>query len=296
MKFFPAYTFLLLLLLLGCGPAERSTDTTETSGQATHRIISLNGTLTELLYDLGYGDQVVGVDVTSSYPPAVAEVPKLGHISQLNVEGLLALQPTLVFVDAEAEDKPALKTLADAGVTIVPVAKEARLDNAVRAAKTLADHLPVAPEAIADYAASLDAGRSSLAATLAGSGPAKPRVLFLYARGAGRLMVAGTGTEAAAMIELAGGENAIQSFADFKPLTPEALVEAAPEVILMFTSGLASLDGRAGLAGIPGIRETPAFRQDRIIAMDGHYLLGFGPRAVEAANELATKIHQPATK
>jgi iron complex transport system substrate-binding protein len=64
----------------------------------------------------------------------------------------------------------------------------------------------------------------------------------------------------------------------------------------MFTSGLASLDGKDGLANIPGISQTPAFQHDQIIAMDGHYLLGFGPRAAKAVGELAGKLHNRISK
>ncbi|TXF84387.1 ABC transporter substrate-binding protein [Neolewinella aurantiaca] len=294
MKYFPVF-LLLLLGLTACGPSSEGHPEAETTGAEEQRIVSLNGTLTELLYDLGYGDQLVGVDVTSSYPAAANEVPKLGHVSQLNVEGMLALRPTVVFVADEAKDKPALKTLAEAGVKVVPVKMNATLDNAVVAAKTLADHLPIETDKIDAYAASIGSDKQVLETTLEGT-EITPRVLFIYARGAKQLMVAGTDTEAAAMIVLAGGENAIQSFSDFKPLTPEALVEAAPDAILMFSSGLASLDGKDGLANIPGISQTPAFRNDHIIAMDGHYLLGFGPRAAKAANELAQQIHVSVTK
>ena len=75
-------------------------------------------------------------------------------------------------------------------------------------------------------------------------------------------------------------------------MTPESLVEANPDVILMFTSGLASLDGKEGLSQIPGINQTPAYQNDRIVAMDGHYLVSFSSRAGQAALELAQQIHQ----
>lgn len=291
------FLFLLLTtaLLTGCS----TTDDASTQAGDTpveHRIISLDGSITELLYDLDYGDNIVGVDVTSSYPAQVNEVPKLGHVSKLNVEALLALSPTLVLVNADAKDKPALKTLADAGVTILPVPSSSTLDNAVKAARALSGHLELPAAKLEEFTAEITADSLELAQTVSQAPEAKPRVLFIYARGAKQLMVAGTGTEAESMIQLAGGENAITSFADFKPLTPEALVEAAPEVILMFESGLASLDGKAGLANVPGISQTPAFINDRIIAMDGHYLLGFGPRAAQAAKDLAISLSPPLTK
>jgi iron complex transport system substrate-binding protein len=291
----------LLLLFVGlnaCAPADQPANETSPAAATptAERIISLDGTLTELLFDLGYGDQLVGVDVTSSYPPAVNEVPKLGHVSKLNVEAILQLKPSLIFVNADAKDKPALQTLADANITIVPIPSKTSLDNAAHAARLLGKQLGTPEARLADYAQQIAADSLTLTKTLAQASGEKPRVLFIYARGAKQLMVAGAETEAAAMIDLAGGVNAITSFTDFKPLTPEALVEAAPEVILMFESGLASLDGKDGLANIPGISQTPAFKNDRVIAMDGHYLLGFGPRAGQAANELAKALYPVQTK
>ncbi|MBC6992989.1 ABC transporter substrate-binding protein [Neolewinella lacunae] len=284
--------FLFSFLFVACSPAAEPVTEADTATKTSPRIVSLSGTLTELLFALGQGDALVGVDVTSTYPAATAELPKLGHVSKLNVEALLGLQPDLIFVDAAVTNNPALKTLADAGVRVVYVPLRPTLDNAVQATATLAGHLDLPEASIATVKANLQRDSLALAAALQGANT-RPRVLFLYARGAGQVLVAGTGTEAEAIIQLAGGTNAIQSFADFKPLTPEAFVEAAPDVILMFSSGLASLDGPAGLANIPGIAQTPAFQRKRIVAMDGQYLLGFGPRAAQAAAELAGQLHLP---
>ncbi|MFT5999293.1 MAG: iron complex transport system substrate-binding protein [Neolewinella sp.] len=287
----------LLLLLAGfsaCAPADKAA--TEATADDSERIVSLSGTLTEIIYDLGFGGQLVGVDVTSTYPPEVSTVAKLGHVSQLNVEVLLELRPTLILVDADQREKPALSTLADAGIKIVSVPSHPTLDNAALTANFLEKHLDIESKKLASYTTAIETDSRDLTTSLANRSGPKPSVLFIYARGARQLMVAGADTEAAAMIALAGGENAITSFSDFKPLTPEALVEAAPDVILMFESGLQSLDGKAGLANIPGIAQTPAYKNDRVVAMDGHYLLGFGPRAARAASDLANHLYPTRTK
>ncbi|HTN17434.1 MAG TPA: ABC transporter substrate-binding protein, partial [Chitinophagaceae bacterium] len=93
-----------------------------------------------------------------------------------------------------------------------------------------------------------------------------------------------------AMIKLAGGENAVSGFEDFKPLTPEALLNANPDVILMFTSGLESLGGMDGLLKVPGIAMTNAGKKKQVIEMDGQYLTGFGPRLGKAIAELSKKL------
>jgi len=118
----------------------------------------------------------------------------------------------------------------------------------------------------------------------------KPKVLFIYARGAGNLMVAGSGTPLHSMIELAGAENAASALTDFKPLTPEALLTTNPDVILMFDKGLQSLGGVDGLLKIEGIATTNAGKNKKVVTMDGQYLSGFGPRVGDAVVELHNKL------
>jgi iron complex transport system substrate-binding protein len=124
-----------------------------------------------------------------------------------------------------------------------------------------------------------------------GSESKKPKVLFIYARGAGTMMVGGTGTQVDKVIELAGGINVAKDFADYKPLTPEALVAYNPDVILLFSSGLSSLGNEAGMMNIQGVKETNAGRNKKIIAMDGQLLSGFSSRLPIAIEELHSKIH-----
>ena len=118
----------------------------------------------------------------------------------------------------------------------------------------------------------------------------KPKVLFIYARGAGSLMVAGKNTAMYSMIELAGGKNAVTDFESFKPLTPESLVALNPDAILMFTNGLESLGGMEGIKQIPGIEMTNAGKNKAIIEMDGQLLSGFGVRVGRAIVELNKKF------
>jgi len=287
------YFLLSFLIFTACGDKAIS----QKEPQLDHeemRIVSLSGFLTETLIDLGLGDQIVGRDVTSTFPPEkVNEIPNLGHISQLNMEAVLALKPKKVILE-EAQTKQAkeLEKLSAAGIEVITVPTSRTFDNAYRASTYLGEKIEINTEALGKLAKGIEADSLALVEVLAGANPdVKPRVLFIYARGAGRLMVGGTNTSASAIIEKAGGINAIESFENFQALTPEYLVEASPDVILMFTSGIASLDGKEGLGQIPGVAQTAAYKNDRIIAMDGHYLTAFGSRAAQAARELALGIH-----
>ncbi|MEM7575565.1 MAG: ABC transporter substrate-binding protein [Bacteroidota bacterium] len=289
---------IIILNLTACGPAAPAADhegedqpTTTTSA---NKIVSLSGTITELFFKLGMQDKLVGVDITSTYPEAARELPQLGHISQLNAESILALEPDLIVHESSSTGPSEVLTqLASSGIEVVEIETSHRLENPLEVLDQLNEHFEIPTGKRDILAQTIAANQASLTEYLSLI-DGNPRVLFLYARGMGRLMVGGSATSAAQVIELAGGINAIQSFEDFEALTPEALVEASPDIILMFSSGLASLDGKEGLAQIPGMSATPAFQNDRIIAMDGLLLTGFGPRSSDAILELAKRFHSSA--
>ncbi|MEO1518704.1 MAG: ABC transporter substrate-binding protein [Bacteroidota bacterium] len=295
------HRFLLIflpLLMIACQQGDSSSEESLSSAaEATEevRIISLSGFLTEVLHEMGHGDQIVGRDVTSTYPESVAQnAPSLGHVSQLNLEALLQLKPNYLFYESDQKQQfAALEQLEKAGVKLIEVPTSFFFNNSLQAAKAISEHLPDKTNQLQQMANRIKADSTALAEKVGQiASEEAPKVLFIYARGAGRLMVSGTGTAAAAIIEKSGGQNAISSFENYRALTPEALVEASPDVILMFTSGLASLDGREGLGQITGIPQTEAYKNNRIKAMDGHYLTAFGPRVVSAATELADFLYQ----
>lgn len=286
----------LFLLLLFCQPSLEPSTSDNEEEAASLRIVSLNGMTTELLYNLGFGAAIVGVDVTSTYPKALDTIPHLGHITQINAESLLALQPDVIIADAEEWKRaPIAQQLETSSIQVIPVDTKYTLSNAVGVAQQLAESLAIAPEKIESLKRDIEQDSMEILEITQNliQDEAPKKVLFIYARGAGNLMVAGTNTAMSSIIELAGGENIIHEFEGFKALTSEFLVAANPDVILMFESGLNSMQAEAeGLAQIPGITKTKAYQNQAIIAMDGHFLSSFGPRVGQAVVELASAIYK----
>ena len=254
------------------------------------RIITLSGFLTELIFELGYGENIVGRDVTSTYPDKVNTIPSLGHVRQLNAEAILGLNPQFIFLEEkQAESIQFLEQLKQSGVKIVIIPTRLNFDNAVHASRLIQKDLDIETKKISKIAAKLEADSIQLE-KFRETITRKPSVLFLYARGAGNVMAGGSNTSASVMIEKAGARNAMSSFENFRAVTAESLFQAAPDVILMFSGGLKSLNDGTGLVSVPGMSQTPAFKSNHIIEMDGHYLTSFGPRSAEAALELSKKI------
>lgn len=256
--------------------------------QNSPKIVSVNGTVSEILAGIGMEANIVGTDITSNYPESLKSKPKVGHNRNLSAEGILSLQPEIV-TGLASEIKPELATqLKGAGVKLVLFNQTFSADGTRQLIRDVARAFGKS-QAGEPLIKKLDADLAS--ATKAARAKGKPKVLFIYARGTGTMMVAGENTQMQSLIELAGGDNAVKGFNDFKPLTPEALVAANPDVILLFTSGMQSLGGEAGLLNVLGVAQTNAGKNKRFVTMDGELMSSFGPRLGLAVNELAQKLH-----
>lgn len=250
----------------------------------TTRIVSTSGTTTEILCALGLEKNIVGVDVTSTYPESMKPLPKTGHGRDISTEAVAALKPQLVVGSEEQLNANLQQTFTAAGMKAWALPVGYTVDAACANILRMADSF--GKRGIADSICKVI--RADIAAV---TKPAKVRkVLFVYARGTGMMMVAGAKTSVSAMIELAGAKNAIDGFENFKPLTPEAVATANPDVILMFTDGLQSLGGIEGLLKVQGVSATNAGKHKSVIEMDGQFLTGFGPRLGKAVQQLSTAI------
>lgn len=248
----------------------------------TDRIVSLNGAITETLASMDASGNIVGRDVTSTFP-ADLKATNLGHVRSITAESILALKPTVVFGTTKDINPNLNEQLKNANVSLILIDQEYTVDGTKKLITDVATTLKKD-----NFQPLLDNISSKIATVKPFT--KKPKVLFIYARGAGNLMVAGKETPLHSMIELAGAENAAAALTDFKPLTPEALLTTNPDVILMFDSGLQSLGGVEGLVKVEGISATNAGKNKKVVTMDGQLLSGFGPRLGEAVVELHNKL------
>jgi iron complex transport system substrate-binding protein len=253
------------------------------------RLVVLGGDLVEIAYALGAGDRLVGADDTALWPPETGALPKVGYLRRLSPEGVLSLAPDLVAASPSAGPASALDSLRAAGVPIETGPEGEGFDSVAPKIAFMGRILGrgAAAEALA---AEVAARMAAVRAALDGA-PARPSVLFLISVGRGAPMASGTGTAADAMIALAGGRNAATGFEGYKPLSQEAALGLAPEVVLMPDHAAEAAGGALRALDAAGLALTPAGRAGRIVTMDGLKLLGFGPRTPEAVAELARALH-----
>lgn len=254
------------------------------SVEDTSRIVSLGGAVTEIVFALGFGEKVVGVDASSSYPEVVDDIAKVSYHRRLSAEGIISLVPTLVIATTEAGPPEVIQQLKSADITILILPHEPTVECTIEKIQIIGSALNKEKEAF-EIIGQINNDLIQVK-SLSKNQIIKKKVIFIYARGQGNLMVAGKETAANTMIELAGAVNAVRNYEGYKPLTAEAVVAAAPDVILLMDSGLLSIGGAEKIWNIPGISLTPAGKSKRYEAIDGLRFLGLGPRVTQAALEL----------
>ncbi|GGX08259.1 hemin ABC transporter substrate-binding protein [Pigmentiphaga litoralis] len=261
-----------------------------TAPAARPRLVSVGAGTTEIVYALGAQTQLVGVDTSSLYPAVAQALPKVGYQRTLTAEGVMSLAPQVLLASQDAGPPAVLAQIAAAGVTVVRVDgaysfegllqrigqvahATGRLDEGEKLSVSLAARW-------ADVMAQVDARplRTS-SGTLA-------TVAFLMRHGP-TVMAAGRGTGADAILRLAGARNAFgNAFDNYKPLSAEALAQAAPDVIIGTYDGTLRPGDTEALKALPGVALTPAGRSGAMRSFDIVLLLGFGPRLPDAVEAL----------
>jgi len=268
----------------------------------TSRILPLDiaGSIASTVFALGFGDSVVGRDISTTFPEA-ADLPVVtssGHA--INSESVLALRPSIVITDGTIGPTDVVVQLRDAGVTVIYVDAEPGLGAPAELARQVAAALG-APETGEVLAAQLDAEVAAVVDEIAALAPTdtadRVRILFLYLRGASRIYyLFGEESGADELIEGVGGIDVAGEIGwqGLRPMTDEALIAADPDLILVMTDGLESVGGVEGLlAAKPAIGLTRAGENRRFVDMADGEILSFGPRTPLMLDALARAIYAP---
>lgn len=255
------------------------------------RIVSVGGSVTEIIFALGAGEKIVGTDVSSSYPQEVANLPKLGYYRALSTEGVLSLKPDLIILSEDSGPQNIVEQLKTTGIPLVFVPEKHSTEGVFTKIDVIAEALKLQVEA--EYLKKVISTKIELVQEKIEnlSKSKQKKLLFVYARGKSVLNVSGTGTSADAMISLVKGVNVANGFEGYKPLTTEALVSFAPEIIVLTRNGIASIGGVEGILNVEGVSLTPAGKNKNFVIVDDLAFLGFTPRISEILEELADKVY-----
>ena len=257
------------------------------TAQGSDRVVSIDGSITEIVFALDQGHRLVGVDTTSRYPARAQELPDVGYMRQLSAEGILSLNPGMVITTEKAGPAQVLEQLSRAGLSIHTIHNNSNVDGVFEKIRNVAQLLDV-PEKGEALVNQLAANVTDLKQQLKNkSADTPPRVMFLLAAGGHGVLLAGKDTQADAMIRLMGGVNVVDNFNSYKPLTPEAGLQTRPDIIVIAGGST----GTDILEEYKLLQHTPAALNQRIVSADSMLLLGFGPRIDQAIATLAPAFY-----
>lgn len=270
------------------------TDPRPSAGYDYQRILTLDraGALSRVVYNLGLGERLVGRDMASDFP-AIADLPNLtpgGHT--VNPEAVLKLNPEVIITDGTIGPSRVFDTFEKAGVKVIRVADNYTPDTIPTLIDDVATGLGLADQAgaVADKVAA-DLAEATAYAQAKADGRS---MMVLYVRGTGVAMIAGPKTGGRSLITRLGGVDAgaeVGIEGSFTPLTPEALIAAAPETIIVMSGGLESVGGVEGLLEVPGVAQTPAGKNRSILDVPDTQLLSFSSQTPRALRAMADALY-----
>jgi iron complex transport system substrate-binding protein len=253
------------------------------------RILSLAPNVTEILFAMGLGGQVVGRSTYCTYPPEAQALPAAGDTLQINLQEVIRLRPTLALLITRREEVP--RRLQGLGVRTVSLQSD-RMNQMLEAIRTIGRETgreAAAQALLGRIQGDLEGVRRSVA------GLPRPKVLFAFPMtvGSSRIMVAGRGTFVGDLLDVAGADNAYPETADWPTIGPQQVVALAPEVVVINATGDDAPPDRVDAIrrAWASLTSVPAVANGRIHVLTEAYLTIPGPRVGQAARLLAETIH-----
>ena len=249
------------------------------------RIVTLGASVTEIVFALGAGDLVVARDSSSSFPPPVAELPDVGYFRNIGAEGVIAMNPTIIFAARDSGPTSQIKILEESGIELVHLvaspSKSAVIKNIIRVGSAInrtneAVNLTKRIEnQLAEVAYSVDSNK------------VKPRVIFLMNVDGNSARAAYEDTAANSLIELAGGTNPCKAFKGYKTISPEEVFKLNPDFILVAARRRGQEEDLEFFDPPKWLIATGAWNNGRVRKIDISFYLVFGPRIGDAVLELS---------
>ena len=242
----------------------------------TSRIVTLGGSVTEIVYALGAGGRIVGTDQSSIFPPEAADLPSVGYYRRLPSEGVVSLRPTVILASEHAGPPDAIAQMKSLGIPVVMVSDKPTLESLQSRIEQISEAL----QARAQGDELMRQVLSSLAAVQTRSVPPL-RAMTVVMRG-GKLLGAGSDTAANVVLEAAGLKNVLKGQNSYRPLSAEVVSTLLPEVLVVTASTVESMGGLDQVKQSPALAMTPAVKSDTVIVLDDLLAQGFGLRFPQA--------------
>jgi len=282
-----------LIAASGCGRFDNAP-----ANGTDERYVVISPIYNEIIWALGAQDRVVGVDLSSTYPPAIKDVQTVGYHRALSAEGILSLHPTAVIHDNNIGPPQVVEQIQQLGL---PMKTFTAKNNSIDGTKALMREMGAffhKEERAEELCRNLDSQYAS-SIEKAKQFTESPRIAVIhFGRASNVYLVVGKGGEgdggaASQMIEWAGGQMAVDAKGMQRMASPELIAQANPDIILVTDFGYDRLGGPVDeIKALPGVATSNAAKNNRIYRIEENQLMYFGPRTGENMEKVAAIIHQ----
>ncbi|RBP88015.1 iron complex transport system substrate-binding protein [Cytobacillus firmus] len=253
------------------------------------RIVSMIPSNTEIAFELGLGEEVVGVSDFDNYPPEATEKEKIGGM-EFNVEKIISLNPDLVLAHASSahNSEAGLQQLRDAGVTVLVVNDAKSFDQVYESivmVGTAAGEKDKAEQLVSDMKSKLE----EIKTKAQGIKEEDRKSVFVEVSPAPDIYTAGTETFMDEMLSAINAENIITE-EGWPKMDPEAIIERNPDVIIT-THGYYTEDAVGNVMGRDGWQDITAVKNKQVADVDSDMVTRSGPRIIEGVEELAKAVY-----
>lgn len=266
----------------------------KTGNPADMRIVCLSKHLTEMIFALGHGHNLVGIDLSSSYPDSTKNIMKVGYHRALNPEGIISLAPDLVIHSNDIGPDNVLPQITKAGLNVKAFGGANTIDSARLLLKELGKFFSEEKKADA-ILQKMNEGLARAADTLKAYNihdSLKVMIIHFGMRNNNYFVMSGRGTVGDKMIRLAGCTPALYDGKGAREMSPEAVALANPDIIIATDYGydkMGSMD--KFISSVPGVALTNAGKNKRVVRFEEHDLVYFGPRTGNNVIQLIHDLH-----
>ncbi len=282
-----ALLFVLAVAFYGCGNFGNK----ENKGPKDLRIVSVSKQLTEMVFALGKGYNIVARDLTSNYPDSAKLLSTVGYHRLLSTEGIISVNPDIVIHSNDVGPETVLPQLEKAGVKIKAFGGANTYDSAKIVLHQLGTFLGVAGAADS-IVKKMDADMAEVYAAEKLVTDTPSVMIIQYGQANNNFFVM-SGRKGAPdkMIAFAGGKPAMYDAKGARQISAEAVAEANPDIIIATDYGFDKMGGAEKFKEVPGVALTNAAKNNRIYRFEEHDLVYFGPRTAANVLKLMELFH-----
>jgi len=250
--------------------------------QNSSRIVVAGGSITEIIYFLNSEEKIVALDVTSNYPEKAKELPSIGYVRNLSAEGILSMNPSIVFGEDDMGPPGVIKQLRDINIDLRIIPEEKTIDGILDKIYCIASIIDKVPNAESKINSTLIPDILSIEKRLLTSTLIPKRVMFIFSIKGNKIIVAGSGTSGDGFIKMTGSENIFSTIEGWKSVSQEAIIKENPNYVIMSKRDLHNSKTIKSISENPIFKNIRAFEEQNIIFDDAMAMLGFGPRTIKS--------------